>query len=265
MAVRVEIVNPIDKRTDTSRTILNATHEGVSYWGDEPVFTKEYRGDCEWLVVYGIGRPPRSEWRDEHVRRGGKVLLWDLGYFGRRKVTGFLRASINDDHPQNYLDRTAPDPSRFDRHEIRLREDFDPDGPIVLVGLGRKSHVYIRTEEWERRKLDELRRRFPTRRIVYRPKPDNVVLPLDAQVEQSAPIETLLRGASLVVCRHSNVAVDAVVAGVPFEAEQGAATWLSGKPYTAEHRLDFLRRLCWWQWTPTEAPLAWRFVKEFRP
>ena len=75
------------------------------------------------------------------------------------------------------------------------------------------------------------------------------------------PIEQVLAGARLVVCRHSNVAVDAVIAGVPFECEDGAAYWLQGKPYTVENRLDLLHRLCWWQWTCYEAPAAWRFIK----
>ena len=26
--------------------------------------------------------------------------------------------------------------------------------------------------------------------------------------------------------------------------------------------LDFLRRLCWWQWRHDEAPQAWEFIKE---
>jgi hypothetical protein len=64
-----------------------------------------------------------------------------------------------------------------------------------------------------------------------------------------------------VCCFHSSVAVDAVVAGVPYEAEEGAATWLLGKPFTTESRLDFMRRLAWWQWRPSEAPLAWAFFK----
>ena len=75
-------------------------------------------------------------------------------------------------------------------------------------------------------------------------------------------IADLLRGASLAACRHSNVAVDAVVAGVPFEAVDGAAMWLAGKDYTPANRLDFLRRLAWWQWKASEAHLAWDFAKE---
>ena len=70
-----------------------------------------------------------------------------------------------------------------------------------------------------------------------------------------------MRGARLVVCRHSNVAVDAVIAGVPVECEDGAAYWLRDKPYTPEVRRDFLDRLAWWQWKPEECMKAWEFIR----
>jgi hypothetical protein len=67
-------------------------------------------------------------------------------------------------------------------------------------------------------------------------------------------------GASMLVCRHSNCAVDAVVAGVPIECEDGAAKWLDGKPYKRRTRKDFLNRLAYWQWKASEAAQAWQFI-----
>jgi hypothetical protein len=227
---------------------------------DEVVVTSEFGGVGDWLVLYGIGRPPRDEWRKDQIASGGHVLLTDLGYFGRQKITGYLRVSIDQDHPQKWLDRTAPDPSRWNELGIKLRQDYATDGHIILAGLGRKSWIYY-GEGWEYAKLTELRERFPSRRIIYRPKPGSPALNLKCDVNEHSSIEELLRGAALVVCRQSNVAVDAIVAGVPYECEDGAAMWLKNKPYTRENRTDFLQRLSCWQYRPTEARECWAFVK----
>lgn len=259
MAVRVEVVIP-QKRTTTADAMLHALAQAISET-DELIVTEEFEGVGDWLVLYGVGRPPRDEWRKDQIASGGHVLLTDLGYFGRQKITGYLRVSIDQDHPQKWLDRTVPDSSRWDAHRIKLREDHDQNGHIILAGLGRKSWVYYRDQEWEARKLKELRERYPDREIVYRPKPGSPALNLDCRVNEHSPIEELLRGASLVACKQSNVAVDAIVAGVPYECEDGAAMWLQGKPYTRENRLDFLRRLCWWQYRPSEARECWGFIK----
>jgi hypothetical protein len=80
-------------------------------------------------------------------------------------------------------------------------------------------------------------------------------------IDTDTPIAQLLRGASLVVARHSNVCLDAVQAGVPFEAEDGAAVWLQRREFTPANRLEFLQRLAWWQWRAAEAPRAWQFLK----
>jgi hypothetical protein len=118
-------------------------------------------------------------------------------------------------------------------------------------------------QEWERKTLAALRAAYPGRRVVYRPKrPEQ----LDNLPVATAPIEEVLKGASLVVCRHSNVAVDACIAGVPVVCEDGAAAALYGSDLRrpanpgGEERRQFLERLAWWQWKPSEAKLAWQFL-----
>ena len=158
------------------------------------------------------------------------------------------------------MEATPSGRKRWDEHRISLREDADPNGPIVLVGLGRKSREYLNQPNWEAAKLTDLQSRFPGREVVYRPKGRDIVK-LQCRTDTQELIEPILAGASLVVCRHSNVAVDAAIAGVPFESEDGAAMWLQDKDFTAANRLDFLRRLAYWQYKPTEAAEAWRFAK----
>lgn len=229
--------------------------------GDRVVETKELQGKSDWLVLFGVGAAVNDEARRFQIARGGRVLLWDMGYVDRKKVVGHLRMCIDSDHPQQWLDRTPADASRWARHGIALREDANPNGPVLLIGLGRKSRAYLNEPDWERRVYARLRKRFPGRRIVFRPKgADDTRLP--CETDATTPIAELLRGASLVVCRHSNAAVDATIAGVPFEAENGAAMWLQAREFTQANRLEFLQRLAWWQWKASEAPQAWAFTKK---
>lgn len=229
--------------------------------GDVVVETKAFRGGSDWLVLFGIGAEVNHKARRAQLAAGGHVLHWDLGYIDRAKVVGHLRMSINTDHPQQWLEKTPGDGSRLQRLNVALREDADPAGPILLIGLGRKSRAYLKQPQWEQMTFQKLRQRFPSARIIFRPK-GNDELRMDCDVDPSTPITQLLRSASLVVCRHSNVAVDAAIAGVPFEAEDGAAMWLKNRDFTPENRIEFLRRLAWWQWKSTEAAQAWAFAKE---
>ena|SRR3990167_7173708 len=96
---------------------------------------------------------------------------------------------------------------------------------------------------------------------VIRSQTEAVHPTLNCTINDVDPIEALLKGASLVVVRHSNVSVDATIAGVPFECEDGAAVWLTQKDYTPENRLNFLRRVAYWQWHKGEVKEAWRFLE----
>lgn len=241
--------------------MLDAIAVAIRQAGDTLTETSEYRGGSDWLVLFGAGAEVHHLARNRQVKAGGRAMLWDLGYFGRQKVTGFLRMSIDSDHCQQWLDKTNPAPGAWAYHGIELREDADPRGPIILVGLGRKSRKYLRADLWEVEAYARIQKQYPGRRVIYRPKPGHDSPSLPCERDDHSPIEQLLRGASLVVCHHSNVAVDAVVAGVPFDAVDGAAMWLVSKEFSPANRLDFLCRLAWWQWQAAEAGSAWSFAK----
>lgn len=262
MITEAEVLAPYGTNA-TGRVILEAIVAAAPEAGVGIRITERYSGCVEWLVIWGVGATGRSEMRDRHVANGGKVQLWDIGFF-RRTKRGYCKVSVNQDYATRWLDRTAPEPRRWDEVALELREDADPNGHIVLAGIGPKQHAYAGAvlDDWEPRKLAELRARFPGRRIVYRPKPNRRYVELGRGVEMDAesPIEDVLRGAALAVCMHSNVAVDAVLAGVPYESEDGVSTWLRGKPYTRETRLDFCRRIARWQYKPAEMAEAWRFL-----
>jgi len=260
--MRVEVLR--GRRTSsTAEPMLKALAQAAREAGDTVTETHYFQGGSELLVLFGVGAAVHDQARRAQIKRGGRALIWDLGYFGRKKQTGYLRVSIDHDHPQHLLDATPSDPSRWAAQGIALREDADPNGVIMLVGLGAKSRKYLHAADWEQRTLSRLRERFPAHEVLHRPKPNHDFQKLHCERDVDTPIDVLLRRCSLVVCRHSNVAVDAAIAGVPFETEDGAASWLARRAFTPENRLDFLRRLAWWQWQATEAAAAWSFLKGF--
>lgn len=224
------------------------------------IVSKSYRGSKRLLVVYGVGRPDRFEIRRRHLAAGGRVAMWDLGYWNRHES---LRLSVDSLHPTAAQLAMAPDDSR--PHPKVLREDANPAGPVVLVGVGRKTSVMLGVAPmaWEAARLAEINTRFPGRKVLWRPKGSKFDLLPGAALRHGMPIEDVLRGASLVVCRHSNVAIDACIAGVPAECEDGAAraVFTDGMPSRAA-RLQFLGRLGWWNWAPAEARGAWKWMRE---
>lgn len=224
------------------------------------VETAAYQGRSDLLMLWGAGGAQNADAVAKQGMRRRRSICWDYGYFKREKRGGYLRVSIDDWHPQRWLDYTKPDPSRWSRLGISLRNDFDPSGPVILAGMGPKSHAFCKAVGWENMTLRSLQQRFPGKEIIFRPKPFRTYPPLACKIATDGPIEDLLQGASLVVCSHSNVAVDAIVAGVPFECTDGAAMWLQGKDFTEANRLDFLRRLAFWQWHHSEAAEAWDFL-----
>lgn len=218
---------------------------------------RAYTGRARLLMLYGAGSPARLPVVRAHVAAGGRAVMWDLGYWDRDSA---MRLSIDELHPTpEWLDRCPAE----GRRPFDLREDASPSGPVMIVGLGRKSlFAYsLGHQEWEGATLADLRRRFPRRDIVWRPKGE--ARPLAGLPIVHGPIEGALRGCSLVVVRHSNVAVDAALAGIPVECEGGAAVALyrGGPSPSPAARAAFLARLSWLNWRADEAPAAWAFLR----
>lgn len=218
--------------------------------------TERYAGNSEMLMLYGVGHPERLNWWRAHK---GHRVCWDLGYWDRRET---MRVAVGHEHPRN-MPEALPD--RWSASGIALRNDSNPDGHIVLIGMGVKSRSMLgfQGQEWERNAFKTIRRAHPGRRIIYKAKrPEEWV----GCKSSNAPIEQLLNGASLVVCRHSNVGIDACIAGVPVVCEDGAAADIYGSDITSplapshDERLAFLQRLAWWQWKNSEASQAWKFL-----
>lgn len=239
--------------------MLRAMVEAAPEVGVRCKVVQAYTGCAPLLMSYGLGHRERLKWTEAHVANGGRLIGWDMGYWDRDVA---MRCTVDDGHPHRWL-RDMPG-DRWEAAGIELRNDWNPDGPIVLVGMGIKSRQQfgLHGQEWELRTLAAIRA-VTKREVLYRPKRTE-------QLEQcrtaEGSIDEALRGASFVVCRHSNVAVDACIAGIPVVCEDGAAAALYGSDLTCPvnpseaERLRFLQNLAWFQWRPTEAVQAWRFL-----
>lgn len=242
--------------------MMQAMCDAAERSGVELIKSDTWQRQAPVMMCYGLGHVGRRPWIEEHLRKGGRLIGWDLGYWRREDPGCQMRLTIDADHPHKLIGPETPE--RFDSQNIKLREDYCESGPIILCGLGRKqrAHKKLFGQEWEFAQVAKLRREYPRRDILYRPKrPEDSPLGLRTI---GGGIEEAIRGASLVVCHHSNVAVDACIAGVPVLCEDGAAYALykdNPKP-TREQRLEFLRSLAHWQYTTAEAPLAWWFIKQ---
>ena len=251
-----EVLFPKIGRRGTA--IMQAMINAASGEGIRCHVTTQYQGDSPWLMSYGLGHVSRRVWTDHHVRNGGRLIGWDMGYWDRGSM---MRLTIDHDHPHRLI--TDMPPTRLSG--IKLREDSDPTGPVILVRMGAKTHKQFgqAAVNWEVNAAQRIREIYPDRVLIDRPKLQNIVKIRTGQ----CPIEDLLRGASLVVCRHSNVAIDACIAGVPVVCEDGAGFALYGNDIkrpvnpTPHQRSRFLHNLAWWQWHPGEAAEAWQFIK----
>ncbi len=188
---------------------------------------------------------------------GGHVLACDLAYWDRQRK---VRVSIDAAHPQAWVMTRDWPRDRWQADGLRTEDAWNPDGPVLLAGIGEKARVQYgaAVEPWEARIIAECRRRGRT--VVLRPKPRVAAIPIDQA----------LRGCGVCVTWHSNVAVDAIRLGIPVICQDGAAAAVCASdlsPDTMPHPLDptvrdrFLANLAYFQWAPTEAAGCWRFLR----
>jgi hypothetical protein len=273
--VRVEVLVPswLSNNTNAAR-LARVSQQGLAAAGHDVTVLVEPSSNAERIVLWGLGHPRAQELLREARGRGVTVIGWDLGVWKR---ASHFRVSINDAHPRQYVMAKARPLDRLHADGLVLRQDADPGGPVYLIGIGWKSADTYGEQPgaWEDRTLERIRAAWPGQRVIFRPKrgggshaPHGI--PIAAP---TVSIEQLLRGAAAVYCRHSNVAVDAIVAGVPAIAEDGAAAAvcpnepaLGRLPVTLplEVRTAFLGNLAWFQWSEAEIarPACWAVIDD---
>lgn len=265
----VEIVQfpPESGRAQQWFTALEA---GARAHGLDVRRTAGYAGGSAWMVLWGPGAPVRAEAMRRHVADGSHVLALDLAYWARDRKT---RVSIDAAHPQAWVMRRDWSSSRLEADGVSIEHRWDPQGPVVIAGLGDKARIQYGpavVDAWEESMMRACQARWPKRLIRYRRKKPSSAVPAWACLTGGGDIDHVLRGASLLVTWHSNVAVDAIRLGIPVICRDGAAAALcpdrlgeaDPEPLADDLRRRFLANLAWFQWKPTEAAALWAFVLE---
>lgn len=242
-----------------ARILLKGIYEGALRHGhDARIFVAGSVREGAMLVLYGMGGPDRAGYRDHRP-----LIAFDAGYWQRKLEPHKrkFRVSFNGDHCPDYIFKGAcPSRQRLDSARLAFGEVARLQGPILLVGNGPKTLV-SGALGWTAKRSRDVKMAFPERRVIYRPKPRR---PKEGGVMYSSlsspnDIDDVLNGISLVVCRHSNVAIDACRLGVPVVCDAGAAACIYPSKLadfrlqpSMEKRLEFLTRLAWFQWSPEE-------------
>lgn len=256
--MRYLIFNPpgISRR---ARPLLDALHKSAKEFGFD-AFQNAVYGPCDILVMYGMGGARQFPVAIRHLAQGKTLITFDVGYWDRNYRHRKWRVSINGFHCHDYIFLgERPSPDRFIESGLKVYPDKIQDGPILLVGNGPKSNA-VGADGWAAKKSKEIKKLFPGLKITYKPKPKRPIEPgVKFDFVTHEPIDDALKKVSLVVTRHSNVAVDACRLGVPVVCEDGAAASIyparlsdyKNQP-DLTMRLEFMHRIAWWQWSTRE-------------
>lgn len=214
-------------------------------------------------IFYGFGGGLRRVFED--YRRKRRAFYIDLGYWGRRKRTrwdGYHKIVLNSRHPTDYMQRRVHGPERFHQFGIPIQPWREGGDHIIVAGMSAKAAAAegFRAEQWERTAIAKLRQ-LTNRPIIYRPKPnwDGARRIDGSRMDCETPLAEALRNCHAVVTHHSNVGVDAVLAGVPVISADGVATLMGSRrlddvlnPPMPDGREQWAADLAWTQWTMEE-------------
>lgn len=223
-------------------------------------------------VAYGWRHPGLFE---AYRARGGHFVYIDLGWWNRKPLGdvlgGFHKVVVDGREPGPYF-RGNFATDRFAAHSLTAAPWRADGRHVLLAGMSAKS---ARTrgygpQEWERRTIEQIKA-VTNRPIVFRPKPSwTEATPIPGTIFSpgDSPLGAALRDCWAVVTLHSNVAVDALLAGVPVNVAEGVAAEFSTPlaqieaPRMPDGREQLMADIAWQQWTPAEmiGGPCWRYL-----
>jgi hypothetical protein len=231
--------------------------------------------DHDIAVFYGLAEGLRRVF-DDYVKAGRKVVFVDMGYWNRRKrgrFDGYHKISVNDRHPTAYFQDRKHTADRLKEQGIKIAPWREKGRHIVVVGMSAKAalHAGFQPHQWERETIEKLKK-MTKRPIIYRPKPNWLAAHRFQGVGfmKTEPLEQVLAGAHCVVAHHSNVAVDAILAGIPAICPGGVASVMAGhdltqveSPPMPEGREQWAADIAYCQWSLGEmaSGRVWQHLK----
>jgi hypothetical protein len=263
-----------------SRLVCEAMARGIRKCGDKTwtVGSPTYRiSDIKPVSIFYGMSPPLAQALKEIPAAGGTAIYVDLGYWGRHeggRYRGFHKICINGRHPNSYFQKRTHDDSRLRALGVTVQPWRDGGRHILLAGMsGRAAPIDgFAPNEWELGAITEICR-HTDRPIVYRPKPswqDASPLAGTTYSPSAEPLGNALADCHAVVTHHSNVAVDALVVGVPVFCWAGVAAPMGDQrlaaieiPVCPEGREAWAADVSFTQWSIAEMGegLPWRHLK----
>lgn len=264
---------------ESRRSVLcaQAMSTGIARMGDHVELRNSWhysKPEADIAVFYGLSKALLKDYSQSPRR----AVFIDLGYWAREGQEGSHKITVNSRHPTSYFQRKAHEPTRFGRLGISIKPWQTNGRSVMVVGMSAKAALAqgFQPEEWERQTIAALRT-ITKRPIIYRPKPNWAgAQPIDgAEFQRGNPqgtdVHTKLQDVFCVVTHHSNVAVDALLMGVPVFSIEGIASVLSTKslekvetPMRPEGREQWAYDAAYTQWNVSEmrAGVPWRHLKE---
>lgn len=255
------------------RKIALAMHEGIQRCGDKSTL---------WEI--GNGAQPRGDvgvmygWkRNFLLKQYPRFVFADLPYWNRPNPLDHSRAAhwkiiANGWSPHSYV-HAGLHPKRWNDLHVDIHPERvvygTPPRKVIIAGASHKSAEQhgFKYMQWETAMANRLRGKGFD--LVYRPKlKDPFKKPIPGTTSDWGPIkwETV----HAVVTHHSNLALDALVQGVPAYCETGAARCMSFNPDEIQSaaippgREQFLWDCAYLQWTLDEMKSGecWAHMKE---
>lgn len=257
--------------TERTRHVAAALRAGFEQHGIDARVRTHFAGvEGDIALAYGWNHEPVFT---AYRLAGRHYAYFDMGYWDRRphanKKDGFHRLAVDAWDTRDKMLRGCPDDRfRTTRPPTELSPWLSRGQPIIVAGMSAKAagtHGF-QPGQWEA-KTEKRLRAITDRPLIHRAKPVGERPP-------GEPIEALLDRAHMVVSHHSNTAVDAMIAGVPFFASKGVGAILSPPKLTAEFvaspphialldRVALLSDIAYAQWRPSEmrTGIVWDYIK----
>lgn len=233
-------------------------------------FVPEHLETFDTAIFWGYIEPLQAIMKG-YTGAGKSAVYLDLGYWERGT---HYKVAINARHPTAYFQKFKHDDSRSKQFNVKIKPYRKTGEIILLAGLSAKAAWAEHEGPWgayETKAVEEIQK-HTKRPIVYRAKAHSnaVEIPGTKLSTLKEPLGPLLKRAWAVVTRHSNVAVDGLLEGVPAFCWYGVGSVMALQdvsriedPWYPEGREQWVNDIAYCQWSLDEMKdgTCWRHLK----